>query len=568
MDRKGNQHEQDDLRISEMILASLEGTIKPEEFEDLQKRIRTEPRVAEMYVDFVLNHAIVVQRKETSGVAEKGTGGSATDWQFWKELAETEKTSPTVEVPSASETETKLQISVRDSRIERATRPGNKFALATALISVAAVVTLIVLVQFYGGISRTAVATVIDSYQAEWADPSADYAVGKRISGGDDFMSLKKGMVKLAFDYGAEVIIEGPASFSFRSAEQMYLTSGKAYTYVPRQATGFIVETPSSKVVDLGTEFGVSVNYRGESLIQMYKGKASVISGRRGQTLSTVLLTAGQAGKVNSETGELAATTFEQNAFVQSFDSRQKVVWRGEKIDLADIVGGGNGMETGQLNAGVNYQGKIEMLDCQTSAEGPKDYIRVPSSSFIDGVFIPNGITRVSSSGQTYPFQQTNGRYWLGALNGAWHKVSMTADVPRHNLRLNGKIYGIAGNPAMYLSANQGITFDLSAIRSYFQVETVRFSTWYGISETYSDYIGAMNKDLYAVSPKASFYVLVDGQVRFEKTDATVSDRGQHIEIPLGPKDRFLTLVTTQGSDGTNTGDWTLFAEPCLYLGR
>jgi hypothetical protein len=197
MDRKGNQHEQDDLRISEMILASLEGTIKPEEFEDLQKRIRTEPRVAEMYVDFVLNHAIVVQRKETSGVAEKGTGGSATDWQFWKELAETEKTSPTVEVPSASETETKLQISVRDSRIERATRPGNKFALATALISVAAVVTLIVLVQFYGGISRTAVATVIDSYQAEWADPSADYVVGKRISGGNDFMVLKKGMVKL-----------------------------------------------------------------------------------------------------------------------------------------------------------------------------------------------------------------------------------------------------------------------------------------------------------------------------------------------------------------------------------
>jgi hypothetical protein len=67
MDRKGNQHEQDDLRISEMILASLEGTIKPEEFEDLQKRIRTEPRVAEMYVDFVLNHAIVVQRKERHG---------------------------------------------------------------------------------------------------------------------------------------------------------------------------------------------------------------------------------------------------------------------------------------------------------------------------------------------------------------------------------------------------------------------------------------------------------------------------------------------------------------------
>jgi len=178
MEQNGNKKEQEDLRISEMILASLEGTIKPEEFEDLQERIRTNPRVAEMYVDFVLNHAIVVQRKETSDAAEKGPGGSATDWQFWKELAETEKTSPTVEVPSASETEAKSQISIRDNRIERATRPGNnKFALATALISVAAVVALIALVQFYGGISRTSVATVIDSYQAEWADPSADYVI-------------------------------------------------------------------------------------------------------------------------------------------------------------------------------------------------------------------------------------------------------------------------------------------------------------------------------------------------------------------------------------------------------
>jgi hypothetical protein len=568
MEQDKTKREQDDLRISEMIIASLEGTIKPEEFEELQGRIRTDSRIAAAYIDFVLNHAIIVQRREMADIEEKSVSGAATDRQFWKELAEMEKTSPAVEVPSASEIEPNAPLSVGKNRIEPATRPGNKFSLMTALISVAAVVTLLVLVPFYGGISRTAVATVVDSYQAEWADPSADYAVGKRISSSNDFVVLKKGVVKIAFDYGAEVIMEGPASIAFRSADQVYLTRGKVYAYVPRQATGFVVETPSSKVVDLGTEFGVSVDYRGESLVQMYKGKASVISGRRGQTLSPVLLTAGQAGKVNSETGEFAATTFDHNAFVQSFDSQKEVVWRGEKVDLADIVGGGNGTGTGRLNAGVNYAGNIETLDCKTSAEGPKTYVRVASNPFIDGVFIPNGETKIASSGQTYSFQPTNGRYWLGVLNGAWHKVSVTADVPRHNLRLNGKIYGIEGNPAIGLDANQGITFDLNAIRSHFQRDAVQFNAGYGISETYRDYVGTMNKKLYKLSPQASFYVLVDGKVRFEKTDVTVSDGSGRIEILLEPKDRFLTLVTTQGSDGTNTGDWTLFAEPCLYLGR
>jgi len=38
------------------------------------------------------------------------------------------------------------------------------------------------------------------------------------------------------------------------------------------------------------------------------------------------------------------------------------------------------------------------------------------------------------------------------------------------------------------------------------------------------------------------------------------------VTVEIGSEDRFLTLVTTQGSDKTNNGDWTLFAEPFLEL--
>jgi hypothetical protein len=553
-----------DLRLSELIIASLEGTISPADFQELQDKITGDAHAADMYVNFVLNHAIISQRKQMAAPAERETCASATDWEFWKELAETEKTSPTVEIPPSLNTDTQIAVP-SNHRIDRVTRPVNKFTLMTAMISVAAVIMLIVFVQFYGGTSHTSVATLIDSHQAQWADPSADYIVGKRLSAGNDLNVLKSGMIKIAFDYGAETIIEGPAMFSLRSAEQLYITAGKVYTYVPRQATGFIVETPSSKVVDLGTEFGISVDPRGESLIQMYRGKASVISGRRGQTLNQVLLTEGNAGKVHSETGQFSSTTFDQNAFVQSFDSQKNLVWRGEKINLADMVGGGNGLGTGKLNTGINYDGTIETLVTETSADGPKTFIRTPSSVFIDGVFIPNEATTISSTNLSYNFGKTNGRYWLGILNGAWHQVSVTSKVPRHNLRLDGKVYGIEGNPAIGLDANQGITFDLDAIRAYYRLGGVlRFTALCGISETYNEYFNTLDKSFYGKDPKASFYVLIDGESRFEKIDVSPSNSVGQIELSIDPQDRFLTLVATQGTDGTNNGDWTLFAEPAL----
>jgi hypothetical protein len=63
--------------------------------------------------------------------------------------------------------------------------------------------------------------------------------------------------------------------------------------------------------------------------------------------------------------------------------------------------------------------------------------------------------------------------------------------------------------------------------------------------------------------------VLIDGQVRFEAIDVRPGQAAVSIDIPLSGQERFLTLVTTQGSDpGGNHLDWTLFAEPILHVER
>ena len=48
--------------------------------------------------------------------------------------------------------------------------------------------------------------------------------------------------------------------------------------------------------------------------------------------------------------------------------------------------------------------------------------------------------------------------------------------------------------------------------------------------------------------PDVDFWVLVDGQIRYEKKALKLQDGEISFNIELGPEDRFLTLIVTDGS--------------------
>jgi ferric-dicitrate binding protein FerR (iron transport regulator) len=82
-------------------------------------------------------------------------------------------------------------------------------------------------------------------------------------------------MIKMKFQCGTLAILEGPASFSCIADGKLQLHSGKVYVQVPLGAEGFTVQTATSKIIDLGTEFGVNAQKDGNTSLFMYKGKAS-----------------------------------------------------------------------------------------------------------------------------------------------------------------------------------------------------------------------------------------------------------------------------------------------------
>ena len=65
-------------------------------------------------------------------------------------------------------------------------------------------------------------------------------------------------MVKVTFECGAEVVLQGPCDFVAESQMIGFLKSGKITANVPHRAFSFAIRSPEVDFVDLGTAFGIS----------------------------------------------------------------------------------------------------------------------------------------------------------------------------------------------------------------------------------------------------------------------------------------------------------------------
>lgn len=98
-----------------------------------------------------------------------------------------------------------------------------------------------------------------------------DYDVGDRVSPG--IIDLIEGEMVLTFYRGAEVSVVSPAKLKVIDSMNVHCLSGKMRTSVPVVARGFTVTTPDSKVVDLGTEFGLEVSPQGLTKVHVFDGE-------------------------------------------------------------------------------------------------------------------------------------------------------------------------------------------------------------------------------------------------------------------------------------------------------
>jgi len=486
------------------------------------------------------------------------------DEEFWQSAAEHEKTAPVIEIsPKNGQPDRELILKVEREPIFK--KP-SKSSLFVLMASAAALLFLIVFPHFAPDRSSYEVATLQDSIGARWDTQHAAMQTGLRFRTGSDAYRLDAGYATIAFDNNTAVTLEGPAQFGILAEDQIALEYGKVYLFVPPQAYGFMLVTPTAKIIDLGTEFGVRQGMDGNTDLHVVKGKTMLATVGPGQP-HNALVTAGKAKLLIKDTDQTIDIPLADRLFVRQIDSRTSRVWHGEPLDLADIVGGGNGFGTGNANFGIDYpSGQITGLSVDLLRDRIEiTDIAVPASPFIDRLFYPNAKgnpVRLSSKGHPYAgFPKTDGRFWGRIHHGAWTERG-TQRESRHRMRLDGITYGTEQNPSIGIHPNQGITFDLDAIRrSLDGLDVVRFESLAGVSETALAYISDPNEH------KVDVWVLVDGQERFVKHGQTAGDAPLEISVELQPEDQFLSLAVTDGKDGIGY-DWALFGRPRLLVER
>ena len=101
----------------------------------------------------------------------------------------------------------------------------------------------------------------------------AQWKNGTRLAAYSNKLFLREGLAELMFDNNAKVVVEGPAEFELLAEDQINLRYGRIYATIPHEAIGFTVSTPTSRIIDLGTEFGIQADGSGDVAVTCNQGK-------------------------------------------------------------------------------------------------------------------------------------------------------------------------------------------------------------------------------------------------------------------------------------------------------
>ncbi len=512
--------------MDELLQRLLDDQIQPEEMERLQKAIRENPHVRDYYVNSMLACAVIRRSSQVTG-----------------ELSESDLI----------------------QALTGGGKHGGSRQIARYLYSIAAILILGILVLSFLSLfchryqdQGPAIGTLVGTYEAQWQ--------GIRPHPGEPLYiapyNLSEGLAKMELGQGTSLLLEAPCQFELTSVSEINLKSGRVTVLVPPQARGFRVRTLTALITDLGTEFGVIAHPNGSTEAHVFKGHINItLDPNISDRPTPLVVNEGQATAVDA-TGRAIQSGLAARADLFLHQLLQLPLLSqpsgpSERLNLADIVGGGNGRGTGKLDRGINL-GTGQAFNGPTTViwqAYQNEFHSTPQFRSIDGVFVPNGAygpAVISSTGLTFSeCPRTAGSYYGGPANSGKFFNILNRQI--YTARLNGTIFGTSRNPALSLHPNAGITFDLDQIRrenSNIQID--RFTAVCGIPKDLPE----------SRLSSADVWILLDGVVCLHLRHSMEQYVVNKVDVPIPARTRFLTLVTTcpEGADFS----WIIFGNPFL----
>jgi hypothetical protein len=211
----------------------------------------------------------------------------------------------------------------------------------------------------------------------------------------------------------------------------------------------------------------------------------------------------------------------------------------GEGLDLADMVGGGNGRGTGGKGAGLDLRtGNVVKdklgyhRDIQVNRRQKPEWPDANAPKFVQWIFLPDGKSPVQLASQVTVsnLPPTSGHAWDAIRNGPLNAQVST--------KLDGVDFATAGHSILGLHANAGITFGLAEIRKASGFAKLRFTAQVGFGA------GPV-----AAATYADFSVFAGKELLFQKLKLR-KDESARVDVALPAAAETLTLIATDGGDG------------------
>jgi len=546
-----------ELLIHELVNKSLEGTIAQTEIQQLNQLLAADSQCAAYYVSCVRLHFAF--SKTGPLLRERGHECSSDSVLSLQEFAEYEMTAPGVEIPkNGIEDHPEPAPGIEQARAPKI----SKTPLMTVLVSCAAL--LMVLIYIYAKPVAMEVATLTDAVDAQSFNTDTILSPGVRLQTAQPPVILTRGVVKLLYDNDVEVLIEAPAEYQIQSSDAIRLNHGRLFARVSEAGKGFSVFTRNTKIVDLGTEFGVYADTLNKTELHVFKGKTTATA-TVNNSVQNIGVIGGQAREISAD-GQARDIHLKKNGFVRAIDSKTNLIWRGQGLNIADLVGGSNGLEAGRSTVRIDPSSGFMQAMPQIDYSASNTFHPVSQNAFVDGVFVPDGDTEqvVSSRGDIFrECPPTSGVTHTDLIANPQTEIFKTS-IRQGTIQFDGQVFGDSGRPCIVMHANIGVTLDLDAIRALYPDNRItRFISRAGIADLQEPY-----------PCNAGFWVLIDGQIRYCIRHVRQKGVLQDIAVEIRDSDRFLTLVTTDGGDvdipqaykRSITCDWCVFVEPVLVM--
>ncbi len=227
----------------------------------------------------------------------------------------------------------------------------------------------------------------------------------------------------------------------------------------------------------------------------------------------------------------------------------------GEGLDLADMIGGGNGRGTGVKGAGLHIGNGTVVKDklgyhrdIKANRLQKPEWGNVNAPKFVQWLFVPDGREEVNVAFKkpVKAVPPTSAHTWDAIRNGPLASQVSTS--------IDGTDFAKEGHSILGLHANSAVTFDLAEIRKASGYAKMRLTAMIGF--------GASKQ---AASSLADFTVFIGSEQKFQRLKIR-KDEFAHIDLSIPADAPTLTLIATEGDDGGIGNDLLFLGDAKLTL--